>query len=97
MACMNYHNSTGIHAKEEFCLAFSESFKNAVLITTEPNKEWRNSSTYTTSGNVFIPSITEIGDTDHSWTYPIGKAYAYFKGANDSKRVAVLGGDTWWY
>ncbi len=86
-------NSTGLHAGEGFCRAFSESFKRAVLTTTVPNKEWQNGSAYTTSDNVFIPSTTEFGDEVHNLTYPIGKTYVYFQGAGDEKRVALLGGD----
>ncbi len=58
---------------------------------------WKNGSDYNTSDNVFIPSTTELGDTDHNRTYPISTAYAYFQGTGDAKRVALLGGETWLY
>ncbi len=90
-------NSTSIHAGEGFYRAFSESFKRAVHTTTVPNKEWQSGSAYTTSDNVFIPSTTELGDTEHNRTYPIGTTYVYFQGAGDAKRVAMLGGDARWY
>jgi len=90
-------NSTGLHSGEGFYRAFSESFKLAVLTTTVPNKEWQNGSAYSTSDHVFIPSTTELGDSDHDWTYRIGSVYAYFSGAGDEERVARLGGDAWWY
>ena len=86
------------HPRERRILpGFSESFKNAVLTTTVPNKEWRNGSAYSTSDQVFIPSKTELGDTVHSRTYPIGTVYAYFFGAGDAKRIALLGGEVRWY
>ncbi len=91
-------NSTGIHSGEGFYRAFSESFTSAVLTTTVPNKEWQNGSAYNTQDKVFIPSTTELGDTEHNWTYQIGSAYPYFQGAGDAKRVARFGGDSrWWY
>ncbi len=89
-------NSTGIHAGEGFYRAFSESFTRAVLTTTVPNKEWENGSTYSTSDNVFIPSSTELGDEEHDWTYRIGDVYAYFTGAGDRERVALMFGDGWY-
>ncbi len=90
-------NSTGIHSGEGFYRAFSDSFKEAVLITTVPNREWKNGSAYSTQDRVFIPSTTELGDTAHSNTYQIGSVYPYFQGAGDAKRVARLGGETPWY
>ena len=88
-------NSGGIHSDEGFYRAFSESFKNAVLTTTVPNREWLNGNAYTTSDKVFIPSTTEYGDIAHRDTYQIGFAYPYFQGDSDAKRVARLGGETW--
>jgi len=92
-------NSTGIHSDEGFYRAFSESFRQAVLTTTVPNKEWQNGSTYNTEDKVFIPSITELGlgHSDHDLTYPIGSAYPFFSGASNAKIVAMLGGKTSWY
>ena len=90
-------NSNGIHSGEGFYRAFSESFTQAVLTTTVTNSERRNNSAYSTSDQVFIPSTTELGDTVHSRTYPIGKGYAYFSGADDAKRIAQLGGEDRWY
>jgi serine/threonine protein kinase len=90
-------NSTGIHSGEGFYRVFSDSFKAAMLTTTVPNKEWKNGSAYSTQDRVFLPSTTELGDTAHFNTYQIGKAYSYFQGAGVAKRVARIGGETWWY
>ncbi len=90
-------NSTGIHSGEGFYQTFSENFKSSVLKTDLPNKEWKNGSAYNTNNHVFIPSTTELGDTENKWTYPIGKTYAYFQGAGDVKRVAELAGEIRWY
>ena len=90
-------NSTGIHSDEGFYQTFSESFKNAILTTTLPNREWENGNAYSTSDNVFIPSSTELGDTQHAYTYQIGSVYPYFEGADDAKRVAWLNGETWYW
>ncbi len=90
-------NSSGIHTGEGFHQAFSASFKGAVLTTTVPNKEWKNGSAYSTQDRVFLPSTTELGDTAHSDTYQIGTAYPHFQGAGNAKRVARIGGETWWY
>ncbi len=83
-------NSIGLQSGKGFYSAFSEGFKRAILTTTVPNKEWKNGNAYNTSDNVFISSTTELGDTDHNRTYPIGTAYAFFQGANDAKRVTRL-------
>jgi hypothetical protein len=90
-------NSSGIHAGEGFYRTFSKSFKQAVLTTTVPNKEWQSGSAYSTQDKVFLPSTTELGDTAHSYTYQIGTAYPHFHGAGDAKRVARIDGETWWY
>ncbi len=87
-------NSTGIHSDEGFYRAFSESFKQNVLTTTLLNKEGQNGDAYSTQDKVFIPSTTELGDTEHNRTYQIGSAYPYFQGAGDAKRIA---GETFWY
>jgi hypothetical protein len=94
-------NSTGIHSGEGFHRAFSESFKQTVLTTTVPNKEWECGSAYTTQDKVFIPSTTELGDSAHEYTYQIGAAYPYFQGtllSGFAKREAWLGErtDTYW-
>jgi len=88
-------NSTGIHLGEGFYRTFSESFKQAVLTTTVPNKEWQNGSAYRTQDKVFIPSTTELGDKEHSVTYRIGDAYAFFTDAGDEERIAMMVGDRW--
>ena len=86
-------NSTGIHSGEGFYRAFSESFKQAVLVTNVSNREWQSGSVYNTNDYVFIPSTTELGDSDHELTYRIGSVYAYFSGVGDAKRIALLGGE----
>jgi len=97
-------NSTDIQAGEGFYQAFSESFKNSVLNTPVPNREWKNGSAYSTRDKVFIPSTTELGDTTNFLTYQIGTVYSYFQGAGNARRVAktgALNGGTngwgWWY
>jgi len=84
-------NSTGIHENEGFYLAFSKSFKRAVLKTIVPNKKWKRSSTYRTRDRVFLPSTTELGDREDSYNYQIGKAYPYFEARSYIKRVAMIG------
>lgn len=90
-------NSTGIHSGEGFYQAFSESFKNAVLNTTLPNKEWKNGTTYSTNDRVFLPSTTELGDSAHNYTYPIGLAFPYFSGVGNAERTAFIGDEAWEY
>ncbi len=90
-------NSTGIHSGEGFYQTFSDSFKVAVLTTTLPNKEWQKGTAYSTQDKVFIPSTTELGDTNNADTYQIGITYPYFQGAADGNREALIGGDTKWY
>ncbi len=87
-------NSSGIHSGEGFYRAFSENFKSAVLNTDLPNLEWKHGSAYSTSDHVFIPSTTELGDTEHFSTYPIGSVYPYFLGEDSEKRAVGFGGDT---
>jgi len=86
-------NSTGIHSGEGFYQVFSENFKQAVMTTTVPNREWQNGSAYSTQDNVFIPSTTELGDTEHNRTYQIGAVYPYFQESNDELRTAMLAGE----
>ena len=76
---------------------FRKVFKQVVLNTTLPNKEWENGTAYSTRDKVFIPSTTELGEIDHEWTFEIGINYSYFRHANDSKRIALLGGMKPWY
>jgi serine/threonine protein kinase len=89
-------NSTGTHANEGLFQAFSESFKNAVITTTVPNKEWRNGSAYSTYDKVFIPSTTELGVTNDS-SYPIGSVYPFFQGTDAVIQIARFGGKDWWW
>jgi hypothetical protein len=88
-------NSTGIHSGEGFYRAFSESFKNAVLTTTVPNKEWQNGSAYSTEDRVFIPSATELGGSTYNDLNPIGSVYPLFAFAGDEARIAMMVGDKW--
>jgi serine/threonine protein kinase len=90
-------NSTGTHSNRGFYRSFPANFKRVVLTTTVPNKEWKSGKAYSTSDYIFIPSTTEMGDTDHRSTYPIGTAYPYFRGMENSKRVALLNSETRWY
>ncbi len=82
-------NSDGIHAGEGFFEAFSDTFKRGVIPTSVPNKEWGGSS-YRTEDKVFVPSGTELGDTEHDHTHEIGAAYPYFEEAEDGVRIAEL-------
>ncbi len=90
-------NSTGHHQDVGFYRAFSEDFKRAILTTTLSNREWLNGNYYTTSDKVFVPSTTELGEINHDWTYEIGITFPYFINANDSDRIALLGGMQNWY
>ena len=90
-------NSTGIHSHEGFYQAFSMSFKKIVMETTLPNKEWINGATYSTKDFVFIPSTTELDDSDHEDTYQIGSVYPYFSTSERVERLAGLGGKMLWY
>ncbi len=90
-------NSVGIHSDKGFFQVFSDSFKNALLATSLPNKEWENGSTYNTTDNVFIPSTTELADSENAYSYQIGSAYPYFEGMGRAQRVAKLGGENKWY
>jgi len=84
-----------------FKSSFSGNFKNAVMTTNVPNKDWQNGSAYNTKDQVFIPSATELGYSDQFWanqiTERIGTIYPYFQGANDEKRAATLGDEARWY
>ncbi len=90
-------NSNGIHADEGFYHAFSESFRGAILTTTLPNRDWKNGSSYSTSDMVFIPSSTELGDSEHNNTYRVGEVFSYFSRADNADRIAKIGGETFWY
>ncbi len=98
-------NSTGNYKDDGFYQAFSESFKENILPTSVPNKTPHQGESYTTKDSVFIPSTTELGDTEHDWTYEIGAVYPYFYEAKDIKRKAKLSGerkhdfglDYWYY
>jgi hypothetical protein len=73
-------NSETPHEGEGFYTAFSSQFKDLVLTTDVPNRKYDDGSTYSTQDKVFIPSNTELGDTDHTDTYEIGTIYEYFVG-----------------
>jgi len=90
-------NSNGIHAGEGFYRVFSAGLKGVILATNVPNKEWKSGKEYTTEDLVFVPSTTELGDTNHKYTYRIGFAYPYFTGVGAAKRVALLSIEFWWY
>jgi hypothetical protein len=83
-------NSNGIHSGEGFYRVFSESFKNALVTTSLPNREWKSGSAYSTQDIVFIPSTTELGDTDHQDTFQVGLVYPYFQEAGDAERIACI-------
>jgi hypothetical protein len=88
-------NSTGIHKSEGFYRAFSENFRRVVLATSVPNRKWENGTTYYTNDYVFIPSVTELGNSEHEGTYLIGSTYPYFQNVSNEKRIAVMFGNDW--
>ncbi len=90
-------NSSGIHSGEGFYQAFSGAFQAAVVTVSVPNRHWKTGATYLTSDRVFIPSTTELGDTEHLETYRIGKAYPYFFGSSDADRIAGRSSVSAWY
>jgi serine/threonine protein kinase len=90
-------NSSGIHANEGFYRVISVYFKEAVLATTLPNKEWKNGNSYSSQDYVFIPSTTELGDIAHNYTYRIGAGYPYFDGVSNAKRISRIGDEIWRY
>lgn len=88
-------NSKGIHEGEGFYTAFGSGFESIVLETEVPNKEYENGEPYTTSDKVFIPSSTELGDTEYMDTYEVGSVYPFFEDADDELRTAMVLGDDW--
>jgi hypothetical protein len=90
-------NSTSPHAGEGFLSAFSADFKSILLSSTVENKEYDTGAIYTTNDYVYVPSHTEMGATDHSDTYSIGKPFEYFVGADYTKLRAKMPGTPWTY
>ncbi|MDZ4133890.1 MAG: DUF6273 domain-containing protein, partial [Dethiobacteria bacterium] len=91
-------NSTGIHSGEGFCRAISGRFKEAMLTTTLPNKEWEKGDSYKTKDKVFLPSSTELGDSSYDYRIrQIGATFSYFKDAINAKRSAVINGQPCYY
>jgi len=92
-------NSIDINQGEGFFEAFSNDFKSHILTTPVPNKDGADNA-YITIDDVFIPSTTELGDTQHNHSHPIGKCFPYFYQASNSVRVAALPGRSnnwpWW-
>ncbi len=90
-------NSSGIHENEGFYESMSDDFKALIITTKLPNREWQNGNLYHTYDKVFIPSATELGDTNHSFGYEIGEPFKYFTNADAKNRSAQLGGVNWFY
>lgn len=91
-------NSTGIHKGEGLYRAFPERFKEAMLTTILPNKEWGKGDSYKTEDKVFLPSSTELGDSSYEYRIPqIGLTYPYFKDAINAKRIAGINDKPWYY
>ncbi len=88
-------NSTDIHSGGGFYNSFSADFKQALLATPLPNREWKEGNFYITGDKVFIPSTTEMGDEEHYMTYPIGRVYPLYSRARDKERVAMMVGTGW--
>jgi len=87
-------NSTDQHSSDGFYNAFSSDFKGIVLATILDNVD-EAGLVYTSNDNVFIPSHTELGATDHTGTYEIGSSYEYFVGADYVKLRSKIFGDSW--
>jgi len=87
-------NSTDQHSTDGFYNAFSSDFKGIILATSIENINEEGMS-YTSTDNVFIPSHTELGLTDHTNTYEIGSSYEYFVGADYLKLRSKILGDSW--
>lgn len=87
-------NSTDQHTSDGFYNAFSSDFKGIVLATSIENIN-EEGLPYTSTDNVFIPSHTELGLTDHTNTYEIGSSYEYFVGADYMKLRSKIFGDSW--
>ncbi len=83
-------NSTGIHEGEGFYQAFSDNFARAIITTSLPNYDSTSNLEYFTNDKIFIPSTTELGDTEHAGSYETGSAYAYFKDSDPAKIAASL-------
>jgi tetratricopeptide (TPR) repeat protein len=90
-------NSTDKYALSGFYQTFSDSFKEAVLETTVPNGSWNSDNTYSTNDKIFLPSTTEIGDSGHELTCPIGNVYPYFRGIIAKDMVVCFQGNAYWY
>lgn len=87
-------NSTDMHTGDGFYNAFTSDFKSIILSTTIDNVD-EDGVFYTSTDNVFIPSHTELGATDHTDTYVIGSSYEYFVGAQRDTLKAKIFGDSW--
>jgi len=81
-------NSTGIHSDEGFYQAFSDNFRQSLLLTHLPNRS--GAGPYTTNDHVFVPSTAELGDMDHEPAERIGDPYAFFSGTAGSLRMAQI-------
>ncbi len=90
-------NSTGSFAGSGFRNAFSDYFNSKLVTVTIPHKFWETGAAFATNDRVFIPSSTELGDTDHTFSYPIGTAFEHFVGANNASRIAQSGDTNWKY
>ncbi len=75
--------------------AMSAEFKNTILTTSLPNKEWDKGKFYETKDKIFLPSTTELGDRKYEYTYKIGSDWGYFKDGKD--RISAIDGSNWWY
>jgi len=76
--------------------AFSSSFKNTVLVTPLPNREYQEGEFYTTEDKVFLLSQTELG-AGNEFTHEIGTVLPYFAEDEPEKRIAYRGDKTDWY
>jgi serine/threonine protein kinase len=91
----SYSGSDTNSYSHTFYDAMSSDLKSSVLTTNLPNNVWKTDSSYTTTDKVFLPTSTELGDTTHSRTYPIGADWSYFTG--DASRVAQIAGNDIFY
>ena len=75
----------------EFLAAFSHKFKESIITVNLPNADGKTGRSYISRDRVFIPSTTELGDSNAYWTYGIGRPFPYFADAPNNKRTAKLG------
>lgn len=77
--------------------SFSQDFKDVIVTTKLPNKDWVDGTFYITEDKCFVPTTAELGATEFKRSYEIGSVFPYFRSASDNKRIASLGVEDWYY